>query len=357
MAIRSRTVGLAACALALIVATAASGNDSTAELAAGGLVLTKNAAIEMRSEDLFISPNLVKVRYKFANTSASDVTVTVAFPMPDITVEGVDDMLSIPTQDPLNILGFSTLVDGKPVTAQVEQKALKDGVDQTAYLRSLGVPLAPHLQSTDDALDRLPQAARDELVAKNLAVVDEYGDSDSTMHKHWVATWTLKTTYFWRQTFPAGRLLDVQHSYTPSLGESAGTSWGSDAFAKDPGYAARRAHYCVDDDFLASVRNTIKPGEQYSQMSEQRLEYILSSGANWKSPIGDFRMVVDKGAAANLVSFCGAGVRKISPTQFEVRHSNFTPTSDVSILILLPPWKASNYSVPGHGRPSVVQRG
>jgi hypothetical protein len=160
------------------------------------------------------------------------------------------------------------------------------------------------------------------------------------MHKHWEATWTLKTTYFWRQTFPAGRVLDVQHRYTPSLGESAGTSWGSPLFAKEPEYTAKRAHYCVDDDFVASAAKTIKPGEQYSQMTEERLEYILSSGANWKAPIGDFRMVVDKGAAANLVSFCGQGVRKISPTQFEVRYTNFTPTGDVSILILLPLAKA-----------------
>lgn len=338
MANGSKAFGLAAGALALLIATAACGNDSTAELAAGGLVLTKSPAIEMRSEDLFISPNLVKVRYKFANTSASDVTVTVAFPMPDITTQGVDDTLSIPTKDPQNILGFSTLVDGKPVAAQVEQKAIKDGVDQSAYLRSLGIPLAPHLASTDAALDRLPQAAKDALVAKQLAVIDEYGaDANKPLEKHWEATWTLKTTYFWRQNFPAGRVLDVQHRYTPSLGESAGTSWGSPLFAKDAQYAARRAHYCVDDDFVASVAKTIKPGEQYSPMTEERLEYILSSGANWKAPIGDFRMVVDKGAAANLVSFCGQGVRKISPTQFEVRHTNFTPTGDVSILILLPP--------------------
>jgi hypothetical protein len=338
MAKGSKAFGLAAGALALLIATAACGNDSTAELAAGGLVLTKSPAIEMRSEDLFISPNLVKVRYKFANTSASDVTVTVAFPMPDITTQGVDDTLSIPTKDPQNILGFSTLVDGKPVAAQVEQKAIKDGVDQSAYLRSLGIPLAPHMASTDAALDRLPQAAKDALVAKQLAVIDEYGaDANKPLEKHWEATWTLKTTYFWRQTFPAGRVLDVQHRYTPSLGESAGTSWGSPLFATDAQYAARRAHYCVDDDFVASVAKTIMPGEQYSPMSEERLEYILSSGANWKAPIGDFRMVVDKGAPANLVSFCGQGVRKISPTQFEVRHTNFTPTGDVSILILLPP--------------------
>jgi hypothetical protein len=333
----SKTMGYATGSAALLIAGGASGNDSTAELAAGGLVLTKSPAIEMRSEDLFISAKQVRVHYKFANTSKADVTVTVAFPMPDITTEGVDDTLSIPTQDPKNILGFSTLVDGKPVAAQVEQKAIKHGVDQTAYLRSLGIPLAPHLASTNQLLDRLPQATRDALVAKQLAVIDEYGTvADKPLEKHWEATWTLKTTYFWRQTFPAGREIDVQHRYTPSVGESAGTSWGSADFAKQPDYAQRRAHYCVDDAFLASIRKTIKPGEDYPSLTEQRIEYILSSGANWKAPIGDFRMVVDKGAAANIVSFCGSGVRKIAPTQFEVRHTNFTPTSDVAVLILQP---------------------
>ena len=226
MAIRFTAGALCAGVAALLAATAASGNDSTAELAAGGLVLTKSPAIEMRSEDLFISARQVRVHYKFANTSARDVTVTVAFPMPDITTEGVDDTISIPTQDPRNILGFSTLVDGKPVAAQVEQKALKNGVDQTAYLRSLGIPLAPHLSSTNDVLDRLPQATKDALVARRLAVIDEYSTVvDKPLEKHWEATWTLKTTYFWRQTFPAGQVLDVQHRYTPSVGETAGTSW------------------------------------------------------------------------------------------------------------------------------------
>src|SRR6185312_15363017 len=105
--------------------------------AAGGLVLTKSAAIEMRAEDLFISAKQVRVRYRFANTSPHDVTVTVAFPMPDITTAGFDDNIAIPTEDPQNILGFSTLVDGKPVAAQVEQRVIKRGVDQTAYLKSL----------------------------------------------------------------------------------------------------------------------------------------------------------------------------------------------------------------------------
>ena len=69
-------------------------------------------------------------------------------------------------------------------------------------------------------------------------------------------------------------------------------------------------------------------------LSEQRVEYVLVTGANWKAPIGDFRMVIDKADPTSLVSFCGDGIRKTGPTTFEVRHTNFTPTRDVAVLIL-----------------------
>jgi hypothetical protein len=42
---------------------------------------------------------------------------------------------------------------------------------------------------------------------------------------------------------------------------------------------------------------------------------------------------VDKGAPENLLSFCMDGVKKISPTQFEVRKTNFEPAKDLDILI------------------------
>jgi hypothetical protein len=333
---RTAALGAAALGLATGLAGAALANDSTAELAAGGLVLTKNTAIQMRSEDLYISDKLVKVHYVFANTTNADVTVTVAFPMPDITVQGLDDNISIPSQDPLNFLAFSTVADGKPVVAQVEQKVFLNGVDETAYLRSLGVPLAPQLSATDDALDKLPQATKDELVRRQLAMVDQYDDGHG-MQNHMQATWTLKTTYYWRQTFPAGRSIVVDHHYTPATGSSAGTQWGNADFPKDPTYAATRAKYCVDDDFIASVRRTIPAGQDYSTDQEERIDYILTSGANWAAPIGQFRMVIDKGDPARLVSFCGTGVRKISPTQFEVDYTNFTPKGEVAVLILMKP--------------------
>lgn len=320
-------------ALALAISGSACANDSSAELAAGGLVLTKNSAIEMRSEDLYISAKAVRVRYRFANTSPHDLTLTVAFPMPDITTEGLDDVPAVPTQSPTNFLAFATIVDGRPVAAQMEQKAIKNGIDRTAYLRGLSVPLAPHLAATNRALDRLSRARQDELVRLGLAVEDDYDSGRGTEH-HLVATWTLKTTFFWSQTFAAGRELAVEHRYKPAVGSSANTAWGSTYWPKDSAYAERRRHYCVDDAFIASAERARRPGNPSPPFIEERIEYISTTGANWKSPIGEFRMVVDKGDPTSLVSFCGEGVRKTGPTTFEVSHTNFTPTRNVSVLIL-----------------------
>ena len=129
-------------------------NDSSAELATGGLVFTKNPAIEMRAEELFICLTQIRVRYVFFNNSNKDISSTVAFPMPDITIS--DDDIAIPTDDPQNIVGFSTVVAGRPVSTQVEQRAFARGVDQSALLRRLGIPLSPHIEDTHAALRRLP---------------------------------------------------------------------------------------------------------------------------------------------------------------------------------------------------------
>jgi hypothetical protein len=62
------------CAFPLIPAHA---NDSSAELATGGLVFVKNNNIEMASEDLFISATEIRVRYRFINRSDKDVVTHV----------------------------------------------------------------------------------------------------------------------------------------------------------------------------------------------------------------------------------------------------------------------------------------
>jgi len=331
----SAAFAVLAVGIGLAAALPARANDTTAELATGGLIFVTNDSIEMRSENLYISTDQVRVTYDFFNTSKKDVTVLVAFPLPEIRISGADDNIAVPTQDPVNIVGFKTTVNGSPVTMQVEQRVTAVGIDRTQYLRNLGIPLAPHLAATDQALDALPQDKWAEIVEFGLGQIVQY-DVGTGMKNHLEARWGLATTFYWLQTFPAGKETIVQHLYTPSVGSSAQTNLGAPDQTTQSWYSAYLRKYCIDQDFLTTVQNLRKASNsQYGPpYNEQRIDYILKTGANWSGPIQAFTLVVDKGAANNLVSFCGTGVTKIAPTQFQMKQSNFMPDRDLSVLIL-----------------------
>jgi hypothetical protein len=128
----------------------------------------------------------------------------------------------------------------------------------------------------------------------------------------------------------------IEHRCQPSVGGSAQTSLGSPEAAKDDWFRQYKTKYCMDSDFLVAIDKARKAAktEFGAPYSEQRITYILKTGANWSGAIKDFRLVVDKGDASSLVSFCGEGVPKIGPTQFEMRKTDFIPDSDFSVLIL-----------------------
>jgi len=323
-------------AIVLLLAAAAvpaRANDSTAELATGGLQFVRNEAVEMRAEDLFISAAEIRVRYRFFNKTSSDVTVHVAFPMPEIRIEHPDQNVSVPTDDPVNFLGFVTRVNGAPVATQAEQHVFAGGVERTATLRGLGVPLAPHLQSTNKALDRLPRSKRDEIVKMGLAEIEEY-DVGKGMEKHLAARWALRTTFYWQQTFPARKETAIEHRYKPSVGGTVQTALGASFARTEPWHAEMLRKYCIEPNIIRALERARRGKDEGAPYGEERIEYILKTGANWSGPIGDFRLVVDKGDKDNLASFCGEGVKKIGPTQFEMRKKDFTPEGNFAVLIL-----------------------
>lgn len=346
---RSRQASIAGFVVAL-APLAAMANDFSATLAAGGLVLTKSADIVMKSENLSLSERQVDVKYGFLNKSARDVTVVVAFPMPDLTPDPNDNEgAPVPVDSPANFLHFATTVDGKTVAAQLELKAVANGVDQTALLRRLRVPLWPFRDSTSKALNRLPAATQDQLVALGL-IAEEMaqtqadpasGSKAKPAPRQFRPLWTLKTTYYWKQTFPAGRVLSVEHRYQPVVGSWVSNYW---EFDPDPDMVdderaqmqAQKVQYCVDDAFVSTAHALNKSGAWKSEVTSQFLQYVLVTGANWAGPIGDFTMTVEKAKTRDLVSFCGDGVRKIGPTTYQVHYVNFTPTKDVSVLYLEP---------------------
>jgi hypothetical protein len=324
--------GLAAMTLAPLAQLAA--NDSIAETAAGGLVLKQTDEIDMVSEDLYVSAAQVRVRYAFRNRTARDVRATVAFPMPDRNLAELRDSNEAFPSD------FATRVDGRPVEMRVERRALLGGVDHSALLERLGVPVVigeSPVAFVGRALDGLPEADRRRLAELGLAEWTEW-DEGRGMERHLQPLWTVKETWHWQQLFPAGRDLVVEHQYTPGTGMSMGSAIATREGRASP--EGRRAieEFCVDSQFLAALDRLARRAStpEFPLLDEQRVRYVLSTGANWRSPIGDFRLVVDKGAPDAIVSFCGSGLRRIGPTQFEMRRRNWRPTADLNVLIIHP---------------------
>jgi hypothetical protein len=326
--LKTRNILIAGLTLAALAGPAL-GADPNGALTNSALALSKNAAIEVKSEKLYISDKAVRVTYSFVNTSTRDVTMTVAFPIPDVTADGPEDGPNIPDPNSPNFLDFHITVDGKPVQALIQQQAILNGVNETAYLAKLGLPVSPYFDAVGTVLGHMPKAQQDLLIKQGLAM--ELDDGSDGSPRTLMGTWTLKTTFSWNQTFPAGKAVTVEHDYAPSVGTQAVLVGTPTSMASD------LAQYCVDSGFIASVGKLAQPGYAGPNLSPEFVGYLLVTGANRAGPIGDFQMVIDKGSPAALVSFCGTGVTKTGPTTFAVHYTNFTPKTDVEVLLLEPP--------------------
>jgi len=310
-------------------------NDSSAELAVGGLTFTKNSEISIESEDLTITPDTVTVRYSFLNRGTKPITLTVAFPLPDIDLADASNV-AFPVGDPLNYVGFSTRIDGKPIAFVTSQQAFLNNKNVTAKLGELGLPTFP-VGPQQLKLNELPQNIRERAVAEGLLVESGTNDKGQPLYD---ATWTLKTSVVRQQTFAPGKPIQVEHRYRSSVGMSFDSILRQSlrqTKALESEVARYKATFCVEDDFLKLVdalETTDKTRK--ARIVERRIRYVLKTGANWAGPIKDFHLVVDKGQPDRIVSFCGQGIRKISATQFELRATDFTPTQDLNILILGP---------------------
>ncbi len=327
-------------AIALLgLSASASANDSSAAIGLGGLELTQNDAISMDSEDLFISRQQIKVKYRFTNASAKDVETLVSFPLPPIPY-GISEYLGDQGYPDWNDLHFSTKVDGKPATLTRVDKVEANGKDVSARLKQLGWP-ADYWNNYEfmEKLIDLPEAQKVSALKEGL--LRRPKDDPKAVEPAWQST----THITRKQLFPAGKTVIVEHSYKPVAGGSVGGALIAEYRKSSDSYFAEYAkHYCMDNAFLAGfdkayaakAKAAKAKGDEYGGVpyTEHWISYVLKSGANWKGPIKDFRLVIDKDKSDNLLSFCGTGVKKIGPTLFEMRRKNFEPTADLDFLIV-----------------------
>lgn len=324
-------IGLLVSAL-LMANTSIMANDTAVELSIGGLRFGRSANVAMLAERLQVSVERVRVRYEFFNKGTAPVSLSVAFPLPDIDLS-TGENIAIP-MDAANFVDFETRVDGKPISLHVDQRAFVGKDDVTALLKELNLPLLP-LSQRRLLIQNLPGSARQKLVEQGLLV--QMG-ADERNRPLFEPGWLVRSTVLREQQFPANRPVIVEHSYRPSIGLSSDTILRK-ALRLDKAMSKEveqyRKQYCITDSFLAELDRIAGDAQPNQAMvQERRLNYVLKTGANWAGPIKDFKLVIEKAGKDGLVSFCSGSLKQTDSSKLEFHSTDFTPDTDLKILFV-----------------------
>jgi hypothetical protein len=320
-------------------------NDTSAEIAAGGLIPRQENRVAMKKERLFISQRKVKVEYEFVNESDQDVETEVAFPWPRYSYSFAERTFDT------SMMKFSVQVEGKSTFFETQTLALDGkGRDITATLQRyhLNIPFFAYFDAetcTDpllhghrfELLDLAPEAQKELIRAGAFEGKDPY-----------FPAWSVEITHHWKQRFPAHQMVHIAHEYIPVLGDGAAVFSPKDGYILAPTYVsdddarAKKSWGCPDDSFwkAAFARLTerkLKGIDNYPDtLPGAWVRYILTTANTWKGPIEDFELIVEK-EPGDLMTFCWDGpVEKIAPNRYRARMKRFRPSEELTIYFCPP---------------------
>jgi len=348
--VRWLATGLAA---ALLPAGAAFANDSSAELAAGGLVLLKNETIAIQREDLVLTPSQVRVRYEMRNDSGRPLTLRVAFPLPDVPIDtpggliaaGDRMVLMRPPPSGPDFMNFRVRSDGQEIVPQVEVRAvLADGRDVARELRRIG---------GDQLIMRpgfFPAAGDRPLSAETQRKLTELGALKPLPEGGYELPWRTHVAFHWQQTFAPG-ITVVEHSYKPILGfrlilvepgRIVGSGGEEPAQAFCLSSAAQQDLRGLSERTLQARRKT--SGDDNPALTAYTLGYVLKTAQNWRGPIGTFHLVVQGERAGiggfgdgdvGLIALCSdLPLRAVAPRRLEATVNDYRPMADLRVLYI-----------------------
>jgi hypothetical protein len=313
-------------AAVLAASSPAPANDTLVTLGAGGLVPVSTSAIVMESEDLQISRRAIVIGYVFRNITRDDVSAIVAFPLP--TLNGGDlanRPMELPAPAAANFVDFQVFVGGRRIATEVQHRASHEDRDITSRLQSLGLPASVTDPSLAERLRNLPRTQLDVLVKDGLVEC-------ANRTPPWAGClpfWETRTQFFWRQRFPAGEAVRIDHRYRPVVGGSYLTM--------DSDGAEPVAEYCGGPAALAAIakekRRLGSSNEADVVLVERQIRYILTTANNWSGPVRKFHLTILADSPDDLVLSC-MPLRRTGPSRYELSRSDFRPEKDLDVLLL-----------------------
>jgi len=296
-------LGLVTC----LAAGSLKADDSVAALGAGGIELLQSEDISMREQDLVLSARKVSTRFVFRNESKADIKTLVAFVMPDIMPEDLAKRDPIPIKDQL---GFTVHVDGKAVKYESDVRAIFGEKDITDILKK-------HNISPEQA-----GLSPEQLTPEQRALLEKEGFQNE--YRTDMAGWDTRVRLYWEQIFPAGKDVEIAHQYTPFLGSeniSASTITNVPEFTDS---------FCMSETEKEDARRLLET--RWARAYD--LDYVLSTGSNWKGPIGRLTITIQKATPQDVIATCLPGLKSDGDMAESVTLINAKPAEDIRVLFI-----------------------
>lgn len=314
-----RSLKILTMAIAFLSITAQA-NDSTGYVSVGGVEYIKNPNIAMKSEDLYISEDVVRVAYEFKNLTNKEIRQTVLFPLPVVPTWTDYDFANVNE----TLASFTILSNGVPVQYKTHARAFmldnkNELVDVTDEFRICGVSQSDILKVWEDR-DVLVDINQKLGRCSNEKIKTLIGELDTALDPELAVYWEGQVIYEFEQVFAPNAITRIHHSYRPLVG-------GGVYFDES-----------LDDTFCLDKATRGKLDEKSSThpLPYSALGYVLTTGANWAKPIEQFKLTVERDGD-KIVSFCWAGkakVRKVGEGKFEVVEKNFVPKQDIHVAFI-----------------------
>lgn len=307
--------------------------DVATRFAAGGLEFKNDADIVLVREDVFLSPNEVRVNYVFR--AKDEQTETLVFRLPEIPADFESDYyapsdLRGASGDIRNYLDFGVAVNDQPIIPVLHEFATVDGKDVSAKILAAGLPLmaqrfADYGTSIEKARKRHPETIQSLVAA---GVLHNFGSYVGPI-------WRYQSVFTWRQVFPAGETVTVAIHYRPILIDAR--DYGPNTFLR--GQSAEEV--CADDALRQKVAEILSTGRHGYGIAQ--LVYLNTGARHGPETIDQFYLTIgptdpeDSSDGPTLSAVCPPVV---AMDQDGTRHwlvRNYVPEQDFVVTFYLFP--------------------
>ncbi len=301
----------------LFAGTFCSANEMPmAGIAANGIIVKDESNIQIEKEYLYICNSRIDVSYIFRNNSDKDIVTEVAFPIPKHKYSP-GGHIKYPVHG-----DFKVFVNGNEVKYETVTRALFKDVDYTALLSGMKISFMD-FGNCNHFFEKLSKVDQKKLLDLGLMVDDGLSIDPQ---------WSVETTYYWKQTFPAKSVINIKHTFKPNVFSELYYFQTGRSFEAEKEVSDLANQFCLDSEQIEWLKST------GGGFHHEQVDYILTTANHWKKPIKEFHIVIEESTRPlkEKASTCfeRKNIKKTGPTRYEATLLDFIPDKEIEVNFL-----------------------